>query len=150
MRHQLRDTNHLSLTQHRRSLHGSLKLDTSSIISLGAFLPRQSALTSRAAIMKLPGGSRLDQIISAIALSLSVVVLVCLSIVFVGCTSPSAPKGLYFMKVRYKLLALHNAWGLAKHEVDRSVRLSTIRPFGLSQLSHRSQFPPTRYQRWGW
>ncbi|KAJ5778467.1 hypothetical protein N7520_001713 [Penicillium odoratum] len=49
--------------------------------------------------MKLPGGSRLDQIISAIALSLSVVVLVCLSIAFVGCTSPSAPKGLYFMKI---------------------------------------------------
>ncbi|KAJ5654912.1 hypothetical protein N7490_001915 [Penicillium lividum] len=49
--------------------------------------------------MKLPGGSRLDQIISAIALSLSVAVLVCLSIAFVGCTSPSAPKGLYFMKI---------------------------------------------------
>ncbi|KAJ5654984.1 hypothetical protein N7490_001987 [Penicillium lividum] len=37
--------------------------------------------------------------ISAIALSLSVAVLVCLSFVFVGCSSPSAPKGLYFMKV---------------------------------------------------
>ncbi|KAJ5938369.1 hypothetical protein N7466_001503 [Penicillium verhagenii] len=49
--------------------------------------------------MKLPGASRLDQIISAIALSLSVAVLVCLSIVFVGCTSPSAPNGLYFMKI---------------------------------------------------
>ncbi|CAG8875790.1 unnamed protein product [Penicillium salamii] len=48
--------------------------------------------------MKLSTRSRLDQLVSTTALSFSVSVLVCLSFVFVGCSSPSSPSGLHFLK----------------------------------------------------
>ena len=51
--------------------------------------------------MKFSARSRLDQLVSTTALSFSVAVLVCLSFVFVGCSSPSSPRGLHFLKVRY-------------------------------------------------
>jgi hypothetical protein len=47
--------------------------------------------------MKLPG-QRLDQAVSSLGLFLSTASLICLIIVFVACTSPSAPESLYFMK----------------------------------------------------
>ncbi|CAG8014069.1 unnamed protein product [Penicillium salamii] len=49
--------------------------------------------------MKFSTKSRLDQLVSTTALSFSVAVLVCLSFIFVGCSSPSSPRGLHFLKV---------------------------------------------------
>ncbi|CAG8890547.1 unnamed protein product [Penicillium salamii] len=48
--------------------------------------------------MKFSTRSRLDQLVSTTALSFSVAFLVCLSFVFVGCSSPSSPRGLHFLK----------------------------------------------------
>lgn len=45
--------------------------------------------------------SKLDSLVSTTALSFSVAVLVCLSFVFVGCSSSSSPRGLHFLKVRH-------------------------------------------------
>ncbi|CAP99946.1 Pc22g26580 [Penicillium rubens Wisconsin 54-1255] len=52
--------------------------------------------------MKLSTKSRLDSLVSTTALSFTVAVLVCLSLVFVGCSSSSSPKGLHFLKVDLK------------------------------------------------
>ncbi|CAG7985896.1 unnamed protein product [Penicillium salamii] len=52
--------------------------------------------------MKLSTKSRLDSLVSTTALSFTVAVLVCLSFVFVGCSSSSSPKGLHFLKVDLK------------------------------------------------
>lgn len=47
--------------------------------------------------MKLTG-QRLDQAVSSLALALSTASLICLIVVFIACTSPSAPESLYFLK----------------------------------------------------
>lgn len=39
-----------------------------------------------------------------IPLALSTGALICLVVVFVGCTSPSSPNDLYFMKVSHRVL----------------------------------------------
>ncbi|CAP86924.1 Pc24g00160 [Penicillium rubens Wisconsin 54-1255] len=52
--------------------------------------------------MKLSTKSRLDSLVSTTALSFTVAILVCLSLVFVGCSSSSSPKGLHFLKVDLK------------------------------------------------
>ncbi|CAI7673106.1 unnamed protein product [Penicillium viridicatum] len=52
--------------------------------------------------MRLSTKSKLDSLVSTTALSFSVAVLVCLSFVFVGCSSSSSPKGLHFLKVDLK------------------------------------------------
>lgn len=43
------------------------------------------------------------------ALLLSIAVLVCVAVVFVGCTSSSSPPGLYFMKVGRCISFAHDA-----------------------------------------
>ncbi|KAF3009275.1 hypothetical protein E8E15_002494 [Penicillium rubens] len=66
-------------------------------------------------------GSRLDQIIVVGALALSIAVLICLAVVFTGCTSSSAPADLYFMKVN--LTDFPNLDGLS---VRRSLSLGNL------------------------
>ena len=53
----------------------------------------------RIIIMSSYSRRKLNRIISIGALSFPVAVLICLAIVFVGCTSPFSPFNLYFMKV---------------------------------------------------
>lgn len=48
--------------------------------------------------------NKLNRILSVGALSFPVAVLICLAIVFAGCTSPFSPFNLYFMKVIIGLL----------------------------------------------
>lgn len=68
--------------------------------------------------MKFSTRSRLDQLVSTTALSFSVAVLVCLSFVFVGCTSPSSPSGLHFLKVRHSWKYLKLSTWLSIRQVD--------------------------------
>ncbi|KAJ6016577.1 hypothetical protein N7540_011168 [Penicillium herquei] len=49
--------------------------------------------------MKYTMKGRLEKPISAVVVSLSAAVLICLCLVFVGCSSTSSPSGLYFLKV---------------------------------------------------
>ncbi|CAG8227844.1 unnamed protein product, partial [Penicillium nalgiovense] len=51
--------------------------------------------------MKLSTKSRFDSLVSITALSFPVAVLVCLSLIFVGCSSSSSPRDLRSLKVRY-------------------------------------------------
>ncbi|CAP79383.1 Pc17g00960 [Penicillium rubens Wisconsin 54-1255] len=88
--------------------------------------------------MKLSTKSRLDSLVSTTALSFTVAVLVCLSLVFVGCSSSSSPKGLHFLKVRYarKTSMLINA----KQSSGRPERISKAANAvgGVASSSHTS------------
>lgn len=49
--------------------------------------------------MKFHRLAKLDQLVSIGAFLASIATSICLAVVFVGCTSTSAPASLYFMKV---------------------------------------------------
>ncbi|OJJ65709.1 hypothetical protein ASPBRDRAFT_139521 [Aspergillus brasiliensis CBS 101740] len=65
--------------------------------------------------------SNFGQLGSISALLLSIAVLVCLAVVFVGCTSSSSPPGLYFMKVN-----LSDFPNLGDLHLRRSIDLSGV------------------------
>ncbi|KAJ5917540.1 actin cortical patch SUR7/pH-response regulator pali [Penicillium verhagenii] len=62
-----------------------------------------------------------SRLISISALSLSGAVLVCLSVVFAGCTSPSSPSHLYFLKVN-----LSNFPEIGDLNLRRSIDLTAV------------------------
>ncbi|CAG8877542.1 unnamed protein product [Penicillium salamii] len=78
--------------------------------------------------MKFSARSRLDQLVSTTALSFSVAVLVCLSFVFVGCSSPSSPRGLHFLKVdleefpKLRDLRIRNSFNINDAPITRGGR----------------------------
>lgn len=53
--------------------------------------------------MRLHAGNKLEFIFSLGSVALSTGTLICLALVFSGCTSPSAPQDLHFMKVSVHL-----------------------------------------------
>lgn len=104
-------------------------------------------------VMKLSTKSRFDSLVSITALSFSVAVLVCLSFVFVGCSSSSSPRGLYFVKARYarKTSVLINA----KQSAGWPKRISKAAWFANSGLiqyrycAYRKWPMPASELRWG-
>ena len=74
-------------------------------------------------------------------LALSTAGLICLAIVFAGCTSPSSPSNLYFMKVNYipVLTNSHKNMASNSYQVKRIQLFSNSTP-AIGQFEEKNTF----------